>query len=274
MDGVDESIYSEENSDKPAIFVANHGFRDDALATVIAAGKPAYIYWGSLPLFFNTVDGIASSLVGEVVMNRKSKESKMASIDKSLKVLELGNGLIIFPEGGWNKTSERLILPLWKGVYKISSLGQFDVIPITHYVSNPEIINKNNTIHTIVDKRIPLYQYDEKTALTLLRDILASWQYKMMEEYGKSTREEEMKDFNSSDEKWDFAIRERMKYVTRYDSTIEKHSDYRSKEIVFAEDVFESVSNIANVNSNNVKLVEYAKKLVKEKKNSDFQRRY
>ena len=159
-DGVDESMYNDSNESKPVIFVANHGFRDDALATVLAADSPAYIYWGSLPLFYNTVDGLASSLVGEVVMNRKSKSSKLASIDKSLKVLEYGTNLIIFPEGGWNKTSEKLILDLWKGVYTLSKKGNYDVVPIVHYVKDPEIISKENTIHTIVDKKIPLYLYE------------------------------------------------------------------------------------------------------------------
>lgn len=271
-DGVDEKIYQE--TDGPVIFVANHGFRDDALATVIAANKPAYIYWGSLPLFYNTFDGIASSLVGEVVMNRKSAESKKASIDKSLRALELGTNLIIFPEGGWNKTSEKLVLNLWRGVYKISCLGHYNVVPITHYVSDPEIISKTNTIHTIVDKPIPLYQYDEETALTLLRDTLASWEYKMMEQYGKTTREKEMANFSTSDEKWDSSVQQRMKYVTRYDSSIEKKSDYRSKKVVVPEDVYYSISEIDNINSTNIGVVNYAKKLVKEREYSDFQRRY
>ena len=273
-EGVDETIYNDTLSDKPVIYVSNHGFRDDALATVLAAPRHAYLYWGSLPLFYNTMDGLASSLVGEVVMNRKSKSSKEASINKSLKVMDYGTDLIIYPEGGWNKTSERLVLDLWKGVYKIASLGEYDVVPIVHYVKDPEIIDKKNTIHTIVDKSIPLYKYNEKEALELLRDTLASWQYKMMEAYGRGTREEEMKEYTSSDERWDFSVQERMKYVTRYDSSIEKRSDYRPKDIIRPEDVYESIANIQNISGNNVSMVEEAKQIVKTRKFADFQRRY
>ena len=273
-DGVDESIYNNSNDSRPVIYVANHGFRDDALATVLAANRHAYIYWGSLPLFYNTFDGLASSLVGEVVMNRKSKSSKLASIDKSIRVLEYGTDLIIFPEGGWNKTSEKLILDLWRGVYLISKAGNYDVVPITHYVRDPEIISKKNTIHTIIDKRIPLYKYEEKEALTLLRDTLASFEYKMMEKYGKTTRDVEISKFETSDEKWDELVQKRMEYVTRYDSSIEKKCDYRQKDIARPEDVFEPIANISNVTCKNADMINNARKLVKERKFADFQRRY
>ena len=62
--------------EKPVIFVANHGFRDDVLATVLAAKRHAYLYCGSLPLFYNSFNGYATSLVGQVMTNRKSKQSK------------------------------------------------------------------------------------------------------------------------------------------------------------------------------------------------------
>lgn len=273
-DGVDETIYNNANDSRPVIYVANHGFRDDALATVLAANRHAYIYWGSLPLFYNTFDGLASSLVGEVVMNRKSKSSRLASIDKSIRVLEYGTDLIIFPEGGWNKTSEKMILDLWRGVYLISKAGNYDVVPIVHYVKDPEIIDKKNVIHTIVDKRIPLYSYEEKDALVLLRDTLASWQYKMMEKYGQTTRNIEMNGFDSSDEKWDHLVQKRMGYVTRYDSSVEKQCDYRPKNMTRPEDVFEQIANISNITSDNIKMVNDTKKIVKERKFSDFQRRY
>ena len=260
--------------DKPVIFVANHGFRDDALATILAAGRHSYIYWGSLPQFYNTVDGLAASLVGEIMFNRKSKISKQASLDKVMKVMGYGTDLMMFPEGGWNKTSELLVTNLWKGVYTISKMGNFDVVPITHYVRDMEIVSKKNIIHTIVDNPIPLYEMDQKEALVYLRDTLASWQYKMAEIYGISTRDKELEGFETSDEKWHSCLQKRMEGVSRYDSSIEKQSDFRPKEIVRPECAFEQIANIKNISSNNIEMVLSAKKLVKERKNSDFQRLY
>ena len=207
-------------------------------------------------------------------MNRKSQNSRVSSIEKSLRVLELGTNLIIFPEGGWNKTPNEILLNLWHGIYKISSIGKYDVVPIAHYIRDPEILDKSNIIHTIVDEKIPLYEYEEEEAITLLRDTLATWIYKMMEKYGKCTRKEILGDSINSDEKWDELLKKRMTSVVRYDSSIEKNADYRSKKISRPEDVFKAISEIEDVDVSNVKMIEEAKKLVKERKYSDFQRRY
>lgn len=260
--------------DKPVIFASNHGFRDDILATVLAAKRHGYIFFGSIPLFYNTFNGFATSLVGNVLVNRKSAESKKASIDKSLKAMEYGADLYMFPEGGWNKTSEKLVLDLWRGIYKISCEGKYSVVPIAHYVRDMEIVNKKNIIHTVVDDAIPMYEMSEKEALQILRDTLASWQYKMAEQYGRSTREIEMQGFTTSDEKWHNHLNKRMKWVERYDSSIERKSDLRRSEIVRAEDVFEPIANINNITVENVKMVTSAKRLVKNIRENDFQRLY
>ena len=259
---------------KPVIFVANHGFRDDVLATSLAAGRHAYFYCGSLPLFYNTIEGFAVALVGDVIINRRNKESKDSSILKVKKVLEKGTDLIIFSEGGWNKKSEVLTNHLWRGVYEFSKLGNYDVVPIIHYVRDLEVVNKKNIIHTIVDDPIHLYEMNEKDALIYLRDVLSSWQYKMSEIYGKTTREKELQGFSNHDEKWISTLEKRMQGVPRYDSEIEKKSDYRPKDIVLPETVFESIANIKNITPYNVNMVLDAKKLIKERKNSDFQRMF
>ena len=259
-------------SDEPVIFVANHGFRDDILATVLAAKKHAYIFLGSLPEFYNTTNGIAMYLVGDIMMNRKSKESKKASLDKVSKLLESGTSLILFPEGGWNKDMSNLTLPLWRGVYEISKRNKCKVVPIIHYNENMEVLSKDNIIHTVVDSPIPLYEMEEKEALEYLREVMSTWQYRMMELYGKSTREEEMKEYCTCEEKWEAHLKERMKGVGRYDSSIEKCSDYRDKMISRPEDVYELIAHVQNVTPNNVRMVTEAQRILEIRKNSDFQR--
>ena len=117
--------------DRPVIFAANHGFHDDALATVLTAGRPCYYVLGSLPLLYNTFDGFATSLVGCVCVNRKNAGSRKTLVAKAVKAIEYGMSIIVFPEGGWNKTSERLMLDLWKGVYDISVAAKCDVVPLS-----------------------------------------------------------------------------------------------------------------------------------------------
>ena len=262
--------------DKPVIFVPNHGFHDDVLATLLAARRHAYYVWGSLPLLFNTFDGFASALVGGVCVNRNNKNSRSHSLAKALKAMDYGADLIIYPEGGWNKTSERIVLDLWKGVYDISLAARCEVVPIVHYVRDAEVLDKKNIIHTVVDDPIKLYEMPMDEALTYLRNVLASWQYKMMERYGQSTREVEMQGFNTADEKWHAHLKERMKGVARYDSNIEKHADYRPKSIVRPEDAFRAIAQIpdSHITPENAKMILEARKLVAEREACDFQRLY
>lgn len=262
--------------DDPVIFAANHGFHDDVLASVLAARRPVYIAWGSLPLLYNTFDGFASSLVGCVCLNRKSSASRKAFTAKALRAMEHGMSILAFPEGGWNKTSELLALSLWKGVYELSAASGCPVVPITHYVRDPEVLDKKNIIHTLVDEPLPLYDLPRQEALRLLRDTFASWTYTMAEAYGCSTREIEMRGHTTSDQRWHAHLQERMKGVTRYDSSIEKSADYRPKDVTRPEEVFASIANIQaeNITPQNVKMVLVARQLVRERQNSDFQRLY
>ena len=137
-----------------------------------------------------------------------------------------------------------------------------------------EIVDKKNIIHTVIDDPIPVYDMSPEEALTAIRDNFASWEYKMAEAYGRSTRDEELEGFENSDEKWHDHLNKRMVFVDRYDSTIERIADFRPKGKVRIEDVFEPIANIKNITPENARMVEDAKRLVKEKKQTDFQRLY
>ena len=67
---------------------------------------------------------------------------------------------------------------------------------------------------------------------------------------------------------------EKIKTEKKYDTEIETCSDYRPKDITRPIDVFYNIANIKNVNSSNEEHVAYAKKLVKEERKKDFQRRF
>ena len=59
-----------------------------------------------------------------------------------------------------------------------------------------------------------------------------------------------------------------------YDSSIERSSDFRPKDKVRPEDVFESIAEIDNITARNVNDVIYAQKLVRQRKREDIQRRF
>lgn len=254
---------------EPVIFAANHGFKDDVLATVLAAKRHAYILFGSVPQFYNTFDGITAYANGVIMGNRKFKPSRNSTVLKSIKLLEKGTtDLIIFPEGVWNKSPNLLMIDLWPGIYRIANKTKSKIVPICHYLDE-----NNNVIHTVIDEPISIEGMSEQEGLSYIRDTISSWYYLMMEKYGKSTREEILQG-KSFSERWEEELIKRVATADRYDSEIELSADFRPKDKVREEDVFASIASIDNVNALNVSDVINAKERVKVKKREDFQRRF
>lgn len=259
----------------PVIWASNHAFKDDTLASIIAIPRNAYIIFGSLPQFYNTFDGFTAWLNGVIMTNRKVKNSKKASLGKAKKVMNLGTDIMMFPEGVWNKTSEKLLLDFWPGIYRIALENNVEIVPVVHYLKDcTEEPKKDNVIHTVIDDAIDISNMSEKQALEYLKEVMGTWYYLMLEKYGKSSREEEMKCYNSSIEKWENELKNRVLTAGRYDYSIETSAHYlNSKEIELLKG-WSDISKITNINSNNINHVLYAKQKIKEMNDSNFQKRF
>ena len=259
---------------EPVIWAPNHYFKDDTLASITALNRHAYILFGSLPQFYNTIDGVTAWLNGVVMTNRKSRESKKASIPKAIKTMEYGADILVFGEGVWNKSPNRLLLDFWPGIHRIAKETGALVVPIAHYIEDPTNQKKDNCIHTVVDDPIRIDDLPEKAGLNYLREIIATWYYLMMERYGESTRECELVGFKSANDVWEQSLRDRILTTERYDKEIEFIADFRPKDITLPEDVFKSIAEILNFNSLNVSHIKFAKELMESRKKEDYQRRF
>lgn len=281
---------------EPVIWTPNHHFKDDVLASYLATKRQSYILFGSLPQFFNTVDGVLANLVGSLLTNRKVSQSKQASIIKAGRAIDFGSDILCFPEGIWDKYPNELLLEFWKGVYIIANEKGTKVAPIVNYIFDPtlQIDSKLNPIHTVVDDPIDITKFSEKAGLSYLRDVMATWYYLMMEKYGQTTRESiiefyekraiernpelRKEDFENnhltSHEAFELYLMDLLDTVDWYDSEIELSYDYRPESIVRPETAFEPIADIKNSNPQNVADVVYARQLVNTRKKEDYQRRF
>lgn len=261
--------------DEPVIFVSNHGFRDDILGSLLAAGRHAYVMFGSLPQFYNEIEGPLLFGNGTILVNRKVKESRAASLDKSKSVIENGCSLIVFPEGVWNKSPNQLTLPLWRGAYEIAKQTGAKIVPIVHYIKDPTLTTpkEENPFHTVVDNPIDVSEMTEKEALDAISEKFSTWNFLMMEKYGQSTREEVLGGFSNSQEAWEEQLRLRSQTADKYDFEMETTADYRPKKVVLPEDVFSSIAELELTPENAVEVLA-ARKIVRERKENDFQRRF
>lgn len=256
--------------DDAVIWASNHYFKDDAVGTVLAAYRNAYILFGSLPQFYNTFDGITAWLNGVILVNRKNQNSKKTVIEKCDYVINHKKDLIIYPEGVWCKSPNKLMLDLWPGIYRICKDTGCKVVPVCHYIKDCELKYKGNYIHTVVDDPVRLDDLSEKAALEYLREIISTWYYLMMEKYGTSTREAELEGYKNSTDAWEAKLNERLSVVSRYDSEIEKTADYLSREQSEYMKAWHDIANITNINANNVDQIMNAKKIML----NNFQRRF
>lgn len=258
---------------EPLIWCVNHGFKDD-IAASIHTTRHSYVFFGSLPHFYNTFDGAALFLNGVILCNRKLRSSKQNAYALAVRSLRQGNDLTILPEGVWNKTPEKLMIDLWPGIYRMAKETGSKVVPVVHYLADPHRKEKGNVIHTVVADPISMEGLTEQEGLARLRDTMATWYYLMMEKYGRSTREELLAGFDTADDAWESYLAMHTGCVKYYDREIELTADYRPKHIVRPEDVWQSVAQIQNVHAGNADHVFYARGLVGLEHKRDFQRRF
>lgn len=218
--GIDEPDKPIDLPKEAVIWCPNHGFKDDVLATVLAC-RHAHILFGSLPMYFNTIDGLTAFINGVVMCNRKVSASRHASVENAKRVMAMGADLRMYPEGVWNKTPDKLVLDLWPGAYRIAKETGCKLVPVIHYLADLHKKYPGNIIHTVVADPISMEGLSEKEGLALLRDTMATWYYLMMEKYGRSTREDLLEGFDTADSAWDSYIAMHTGAVAFYDREIE-----------------------------------------------------
>jgi 1-acyl-sn-glycerol-3-phosphate acyltransferase len=95
-----------------------------------------------------------------IQVDRNDKNSRVTSMNRSLKALQSGRSVMIFPEGGiWSKNIPKMSLPLKDGGFAMAIKQQIPIVPIT-LLNNYKIIHDNDfavyprTIRAIVHQPI------------------------------------------------------------------------------------------------------------------------
>lgn len=258
-------------ADEPVIFVTNHRFKDDILATLIAAERRTFIAFGSLPKFFCTADGFVSAKNGVILINRKVANGKRASVPKAKYVLKNGMNLLICPEGVWNKKPNACMLDFWNGFYRIAQKEDgtfYPIVPIVHYIADTHRPGKDNPIHTLVDTPILLDGMNERDAIEYVRSRMLTWYWKLMEKYGTATREQALGTYTNATEAWRDELQKRVASAGRYDDEIETAADRRNKNDELL--VWEPIARLAISRENIIEVIR-AKERAELLRENDFQ---
>lgn len=163
--------------DRPLIFAPTHNGKFDihTLAEVIKSHH-YHLVSGDHADLPGTMDGFMLEAAGVIYVDRQDKSDRRVSKETSIRTLQNGGNLMLYPEGTWNLSQNKLVLPLYKGIIDIARKSNALVVPVgletregkNYYVNIGEPIDLNN-----LD--------DDLHALQILRDELASLKWQIYE---------------------------------------------------------------------------------------------
>ena len=209
-----------------AIFAVNHSNRYDIPYTCEILSRQCYVLLGKQPL--EPIDRLAFILNGTVWVDRKSREDKKNSVAKMIKLLCSGANLVIFPEGTWNLTPSKPMLPLYWGIIDIAKASGRPIVPIVlEYTNEKCYVAFGESMHIS-----PADDKGEK--ISELNDRFATLKWSIWEQFsdtGCNTAEE-----------WNAEVQKRLAEYPKLD--YEYETSVIRKEYDTADEVFAHLNSI------------------------------
>lgn len=190
------------------IYVMNHSSVHDAPIACEAIKDHFYILVGKQSL--EIIDRIFFVLNGIVYMDRKDKKSRKKSFEKMFRILQWGKSLLIYPEGTWNMTPSKPMLPFNWGVIELAKLTGVPIVPvIAEYYPDCCFVMFGDAIY--IESHA-----DKKQSIEQLEDIMATMKWAIWSRFPVEARREQMKD------EFEQMIRKRLEEYPKFDLEYEK----------------------------------------------------
>ena len=260
--GIKVMNYPNLEKDKPYIFASLHNFVDDSMANLATLDHNAYLLFGTSDQLEVNKDMYAAWINGFLYVDRFDKLSRKESISKMIRLLQNGNSVLIFPEGGLNNTENQFCQKLFSSPYYLSKLTGIEVVPVA-----PLYQYGSDKIYMNVGDPIDLSAFDDKKeANDYLRDVLSSLLYENLLENTEVVKRESLSD----DPRLDFMETRRKEYMkTKWTKDVwdEELTIYLDKDDKEMKSVYESMDNI-DVTSRNAEIM--APVLVRRRENKKY----
>lgn len=154
------------------IYAVNHSNFHDVPTMTELSDEHFFLLAGVQNL--RLIDKIGFFLLGSIYVDRKNKTSKNNVKDTMIDLANKGNHLLIFPEGTWNVTANKLVLPLNWGIIDIARATGAKIKPINlEYFDGKCVVNVGDDIVVLKDdsKQEKIDELEESMA-TLKWDTL------------------------------------------------------------------------------------------------------
>lgn len=166
------------SSDVNAIFAVNHSNMHDIPYICELLSRHCYVLIAKQPL--RLIDRIAFIINGTVWVDRKDTVDKKRAVNKMINILCNGANLVMFPEGTWNLTFSKSVLPLYWGIIDIAKKSNKPIIPIVlEYTELQCYISFGNPIKVLHD--------DNKTQrIEDVKESFATLKWQIWEKYSNT----------------------------------------------------------------------------------------
>ncbi len=175
----------------PYIFVPTHSFDDDLKTTVGSIDRNAYLVLGlTEQLKFNPEMYFSYIGTGMIHVFKDSKVSRKNAFEKMKRVINNKNSIIIYPEGAYNHSQNKIMLDLYDSIFFLAKETGAEIVPIASYSRYDY-----DKIYTIIDEPISVSGYEienKKEFMTMLRDKLATNMWYLMEDYAPKVKRSEL----------------------------------------------------------------------------------
>lgn len=247
--GIKVMNYPNLNKDEPYIFASLHNFVDDSMANLAVIDHNAYLLFGTSDQLEVNKDMYAAWANGFIYVDRKDDQNRKEAILKMQRLLEHGNSVLIFPEGGLNNTENLFCQKLFSSPYYLSKLTNAKVVPIA-----PLYEYGSNKIYINVGDPIDLSVFDDKQEANLyLRDVLSTLLYDNLLENSEILERKKL----GKDPRLDFMEQRKAEYLKTawtkdvWDEELTRYFDKEDKEM---QSVLESMDNI-EITEQNAKIM-------------------
>lgn len=167
------------------LFAINHSCVLDAPISSEVIKEHFYLLVGRQSL--EILDRIFFFLNGVVYVDRKDKTDKRIAFEKMLKILQEGKNLVIYPEGTWNLTPSKPMLPLNWGLIDLAKKARVPIIPlILEYHSNCCYAKYGEPIY--INKEM-----NKQSGIEQLEEAMSTLKWDIWEMFSVQKRTDEMK---------------------------------------------------------------------------------
>lgn len=165
------------------IFAAGHSFPGEAASNLFGIDRNTWVLVGTTDQVDHNPQMLVAWANGLIYVDKFSSESRRDAQKKIKRILKNGSSVLIFPEGVLNNSENLLCMPLYPGVYHMTTEMNVKVVPI---VSHTE--HKANKILIAAGDPLDFSGKGKEKSMEELRDTLAALRFELIEKFPKLER--------------------------------------------------------------------------------------